>query len=158
MNTSTLDRLWSSTRSRFLHKKRTARSRTSSAISTDFVVVPANMGKSNKFDYTNRDNHGVAFGQIIGKALLKDAEKVKADAERHLRKARKQSIGSPNGARESTSTKHTIDLKVPNKALGDDGVCALADGLEAALRSGDAAASLALEDLNLTGNGITTSG
>ncbi len=116
------------------------------------------MGKSNKFDYTNRPNSGPNFGHIIGVAVQKEAEKVKKDAERHLQKARKQSVGGGggDGGADIDSTRHLVDLKAPNKDLGDEGVCALADGLEIALKSSSNDASLALEDLNLSGNGITT--
>ena len=115
------------------------------------------MGKSNKFDYTNRSNSGSKLGHIIGTALQKEAEKAKKDAGKHLEKARKQSTGSTGGSSDCGGLNpHIIDLKAPSKSLGDDGVCALADGLEIALKSGTDVASLALEDLNLSGNGITT--
>lgn len=114
------------------------------------------MGKSNKFDYTNRPNSGPKLGQIIGGALQKEAEKVKKDAERLVQKARKQSTDSSSGGNDASPFTHTIDMKVPNKELTDDGVCALVDGLEIALSSGTEQASLALEDLNLSGNGMTT--
>lgn len=125
---------------------------TTKAIISDVTT----MGKSNKFDYTNRPNSGAKLGQIIGTALQKEAEKVRKDAERHHEKARKLSAGSADGAAPVDATKHVIDLKAPSKDLGDEGVGALADGLEAALRSGTPDAALALEDLNLSGNGLTT--
>ena len=118
-----------------------------------------NMGKSNKFDYTNRANSGAKLGQIIGSALQKEAEKVKKDADRHLQKARKQSADSTGGHSvnsDDLSTTHIIDLKVPGKELGDEGVFALADGMEAALKNASTMARLALEDLNLCGNNMTT--
>lgn len=121
---------------------------------SDTEEVDANMGKSNKFDYTNRTNSGTKLGHIIGNALQKEAEKVLKDAERHSQKARKASIGSVGGSPDDSH--HLLDLKVPGKALGDDGVCALADGLEIALKDGTGVASLALEDLNLSGNDMTT--
>jgi hypothetical protein len=114
-----------------------------------------NMGKSNKFDYTNRPNSGAKLGQIIGAALQKEVEKVKRDAEKNYQKARKQSNDSA-GLDDLQASKHILDLKAPGKDLGDEGVVALADGLEIALRSGNSAACLALEDLNLSGNGMTT--
>lgn len=114
------------------------------------------MGKSNKFDYTNRVNSGAKLGQIIGSSLQKEAEKVKKDAERLLQKARKQSNDSGSGGTDTNSHTEIIDLKAPNKDLTDDGVCALVDGLEIALRSGTSQASLALEDLNISGNSMTT--
>ena len=114
------------------------------------------MGKSNKFDYTNRPNSGAKLGQIIGAALQKEAEKVKKDAEKHVQKARKQSTQSSSGVNDEVSvTVHFIDLKAPSKDLTDEGVSALVDGLETALQSGTPEASLALEDLNLANNGLT---
>ncbi|KAK3707909.1 hypothetical protein LTR37_011761 [Vermiconidia calcicola] len=135
-------------------KKKRSKSSHTALVDGDFVDVK--MGKSNKFDYTNRSNSGPKLGQIIGCALQKEAEKVKKDGDRHLQKARKQSTDSVDGESEINSTTHIIDLKAPNKELGDHGVCALADGLEVALESGSSIASLALEDLNISGNGITT--
>ena len=114
------------------------------------------MGKSNKFDYTNRPNSGAKLGHIIGAALQKEAEKVKKDAEKHIQKARKQSTDSVGAISDSSVTKHILDLKAPSKDLGDEGVIALIDGLEIAMKSGSSVASLALEDLNLSNNGITT--
>lgn len=113
-------------------------------------------GKSNKFDYTNRPNSGAKLGEIIASSLQKEAEKVKKDAERLAAKARKQSGDSSSGVYDASSTQHVIDLKAPSKALGDAGVCAMADGMEIALRSGTSTASLALEDLNLSNNALTT--
>ncbi|KAK3724809.1 hypothetical protein LTR37_000857 [Vermiconidia calcicola] len=135
-------------------KKKRPKSSDTALVGGEFVDVK--MGKSNKFDYTNRSNSGPKLGQIIGCALQKEAEKVKKDGERHLQKARKQSTDSIDGDSDINSTTHIIDLKAPNKELGDHGVCALADGLEVALKSGTSIASLALEDLNISGNGITT--
>lgn len=132
-------------------------SKKASRSSDNPVIVDVRMGKSNKFDYTNRSNSGAKLGQIIGTSLLKEAEKVKKDADRHIQKARKQSTDSMQASSDNCATTHIIDLKAPNKDLGDDGVSALADGLEIALRNGTAAASLALEDLNLSGNSMTTS-
>ena len=125
-------------------------------ITNSYFANGDDMGKSNKFDYTNRSNSGAKLGQIVGTALQKEAEKVKKDAERHMQKARKQSGDSSAGSVDTPGTTHTIDLKAPSKDLGDDGVCALADGLEISLRNGSDVASLALEDLNLSANGITT--
>ncbi|KAK5174173.1 uncharacterized protein LTR77_001253 [Saxophila tyrrhenica] len=148
--------LWTATWSRFCSRQRTSpyRRAETSYSQPDFYIVTSNMGKSNKFDYSNRANSGLKLGQIVGGALQKEAEKVKKDAERHLQKARKQSLDSLGG--DIDTTRHIIDLKAPNKDLGDEGVCALADGLEDALRNSSTVASLALEDLNLSGNGITT--
>ncbi|KAI6874499.1 hypothetical protein KC323_g677 [Hortaea werneckii] len=105
------------------------------------------MGKSNKFDFSNRPNSGVKLGNSIASALIKEADKL-------ITKARKQSTDS-SAASEKDLSSHCIDLQAPKKALGDDGLAALADGLESALRRGNDLASLALEDLNLSENGIT---
>lgn len=114
------------------------------------------MGKSNKFDYTNRKNSGVALGQVIGKSLDSEADKVRKDVEKRASKARKVSISSNASASDvQDSVVHHIDLQAPAKDLGDDGVFALADGLEVALRKGTGEASLALEDVNLTMNQLT---
>ncbi|KAI7118595.1 hypothetical protein KC343_g15675, partial [Hortaea werneckii] len=107
--------------------------------------VADDMGKSNKFDFSNRPNSGVKLGNSIASALIKEAEKL-------ITKARKQSTDS-SAASEKDSSSHCIDLQAPKKALGDDGLAALADGLESALRRGNDLASLALEDLNLSENG-----
>jgi len=106
------------------------------------------MGKSNKFDFSNRPNSGVKLGNSIASTLAREAGKI-------ITKARKQSTDSTTSSDKDLPS-HSIDLQAPNKHLGDDGLCTLADGLEAALRSGNSLASLALEDLNLSGNGLTT--
>lgn len=121
----------------------------------DTIKMP---GKSNKFDYSNRSNSGAKLGEIIAASLQRELEKAKKDADKAAAKARKQSSSSSvggDGVAEQSSSTHTIDLKAPSKDLGDDGVGAMADGMEIVLRSGTAAASLALEDLNLAGNGLT---
>ncbi|KAF2478545.1 hypothetical protein BDY17DRAFT_64246 [Neohortaea acidophila] len=115
------------------------------------------MGKSNKFDYTNRPNSGAKLGHIIGTALQKEAEKGKKDAEKQAIKARKQSSSSSSAPTDAppAPTAHVIELIAPNKDLGDEGTCALLDGLYAALSTnGDV--SLALEVLDLSSNAITT--
>jgi len=116
------------------------------------------MAKSNKFDYTNRKNSGVELGQSIGKALVKEAEKLQKDAEKAATKTRKQSSSSSLEASEvlQDAQAHLINLQAPSKGLGDDGFCALADGLETALKEGTAQASLAVEDLDLSGNDLST--
>ena len=129
---------------------------TNSSSTSNHRATRFKMGKSNKFDYTNRPNSGAKLGAIIGGALQKEAEKVKKDAEKQATKARKQSTDSNSDVFERITTVHTIDLKAPNKDLGDEGARAMIEGMEAALRSGDGMASLALEDLNLAGNAITT--
>ncbi|KAI7483888.1 hypothetical protein KC351_g4838 [Hortaea werneckii] len=115
------------------------------AVSNESLVD--DMGKSNKFDFSNRPNSGVKLGNSIASTLTKEAEKL-------ITKARKQSTDS-SAASEKDSSSHCIDLQAPKKALGDDGLAALADGLGSALRRGNDLASLALEDLNLSQNGIT---
>lgn len=115
------------------------------AVSSESLVD--DMGKSNRFDFSNRPNSGVKLGNSIASALTKEADKL-------ITKARKQSTDS-SAASEKDSPSHCIDLQAPKKALGDDGLAALADGLESALKRGNDLASLALEDLNLSENGIT---
>ncbi|WPH00239.1 Hypothetical protein R9X50_00306200 [Acrodontium crateriforme] len=121
-----------------------------------------NMGgksKSNKFDYTNRGSSGTRLGKSIGAALEKEATKLQKDAEKLATQGRKQRLNSATSStagKESDDHAHSIDLQAPNKALGDEGVAALADGLENALNAATSLASLVLEDLNLAGNGITT--
>lgn len=115
------------------------------------------MGKSNKFDYSKRGNSAVKLGQIISRDVRKEAERASKDAERAAGKARKRSTGSNSsgsapGSRPRDAVSHTIDLQVPNKALGNEGVCAMAEGLQTALSHG----SVLLEDMNLSGNKITT--
>ncbi|KAK3676048.1 hypothetical protein LTR78_004240 [Recurvomyces mirabilis] len=114
----------------------------------------ANMPKSNKFDYSKKKNTGVSLGQFIAKQLDGEADAVKRAAERAARK----SISSVDGPDSDTSVTHHIDLKVPGKELGDNGLSVLCDGLEAALGKGTADASLALEDVDLTANDLTTTG
>lgn len=115
------------------------------------------MGKSNKFDYSNRTNGGAKLGSIIGRDLEKEADKVVRDVSR---KARKSSSGSSiSGVSSLDLTEaivHTLDIKAPSKQLGDEGACALAAGLEAALAAATTSAAVLLEDLNLSDNGITT--
>ncbi|KAK5119762.1 hypothetical protein LTR85_007338 [Meristemomyces frigidus] len=114
------------------------------------------MGKSNKFDYTNKNSTGISLGHFIAKQLDSEASKVQKNAERDIIKARKQSISSSTGSSDiPDSFVHQIDLKIPGKDLGDDGFGTLADGLEIALRKGTDQASLALEDVNLCDNGLT---
>lgn len=153
--TEALNKFQSPLRGSLRGKKSKGSSTAGQAFIIDFCDADS-MGKSNKFDYTNRPNSGPKLGQIIGAALQKEVEKAKKEAETSLHKARKQSGDSAGLTVEFSSNKHIIDLKAPNKELTDDGVCALADGLEIALKSGDSNASLALEDFNLSGNGITT--
>ncbi|KAI7651145.1 hypothetical protein KC318_g15926, partial [Hortaea werneckii] len=115
------------------------------AVSNESLVD--DMGKSNKFDFSNRPNSGVKLGKSIASGLTKEADRL-------IAKARKQSTDS-SAASEKDSSSHSIDLQAPKKALGDDGLAALADGLESALKRGNDLASLALEDLNLSENGLT---
>nr|POE47059.1 hypothetical protein CFP56_00391 [Quercus suber] len=110
-------------------------------------------GKSNKFDYTNRSSTGYKLGQIIGHALEKEATKLQKAADKEAEKLRKQSCGSSTTTSDDIGHIHVVDLQAPDKCLGDDGLCALAGGLKIALRSGT---RLAIEDLNLSGNALTT--
>lgn len=113
-------------------------------------------GKSNKFDCTNRRNEGVDLGKSIGDAALKELEKTKKDAARQVSKARKVSTGSLTGGENEITGVHSIDLVAPSKALTDEGVAAMVEGLHAAMKSGNSTASVALEGLNLRDNKLTT--
>jgi len=114
------------------------------------------MGKSNKFDCTNRRNDGVDLGKSIGDAALKELEKTKKDAVRHAFKARKASTGSLSGDDSDINGVHFIDLVAPSKQLTDGGVAAMVAGLHAAMKRGNNQASVALEGLNLRNNKLTT--
>lgn len=113
-------------------------------------------GKSNKFDCTNRRNEGVDLGKSIGDAALKELEKTRKDAARQAGKARKVSTGSLTGGENEVTGVHAIDLVAPSKALTDEGVAAMVEGLYAAMKSGSSTASVALEGLNLRDNKLTT--
>lgn len=113
------------------------------------------MGKSNKFDCTNRRNEGVELGKSIGDAAIKELEKCKKDATRQAGKARKSSSGSMFGSDGEISNTHTIDLIVPGKALTDGGVAAMVEGLHAAMEAGGSQASIVLEGINLRDNRLT---
>ena len=113
-------------------------------------------GKINKFDCTNRRNEGVDLGKSIGNAALKELEKTKKDAARQANKARKVSTGSLTGGENEVTGVHTIDLVAPSKALTDEGVAAMVEGLYVAMKSGNSTASVALEGLNLRDNNLTT--
>jgi hypothetical protein len=114
------------------------------------------MGKSNKFDYSNRSNSGATLGHIIARDLENHAKKANRDVERQTEKARKRSTSGVDGQDEAHCSAHGLDLKVPGKDLGDDGVIAMADGLVSALGKASVAAKMTLEDLVLSGNCITT--
>lgn len=113
-------------------------------------------GKSNKFDCTNRRNEGADLGKSIGDAALKELEKTKKDAARQANKARKVSTGSLTGGENEVTGVHSIDLVAPSKALTDEGVAAMVEGLYVAMKSGNSTASVALEGLNLRDNKLTT--
>ena len=94
------------------------------------------MGKSNKFDYTNRPSSGAKLGGIAGRDLDKEADKVQKDAEKQAAKARKQSSSSVVSSQSSSpgdAVIHHLDIKIPSKQLGDAGATAMADGLRKAL-------------------------
>lgn len=115
------------------------------------------MGKSNKFDYSKRGNSAVKLGQIISRNLKKEVDRASKDADKAAGNFRKRSTGSssggsPYGTGYRDGVAHGLDLQVPSKDLGDDGICAMAETLEKALCSGN----LLLEDVNLSGNGLTT--
>ncbi|KAK1066764.1 hypothetical protein LTR74_006974 [Friedmanniomyces endolithicus] len=116
----------------------------------------AKMGKSNKFDYSKKKNTGVGLGHFIAKQLESEAEVVKKAASRQAKKHSMSSASSLDGLDSDSAVIHYIDLKVPGKELGDEGLFVLADGVELALQKGNAEASLALEDVDLTANGLTT--
>ncbi|SMQ49231.1 unnamed protein product [Zymoseptoria tritici ST99CH_3D7] len=113
-------------------------------------------GKSNKFDYTNRANSGAALGHIIARDLEKEATKAARGAERRDSRARKRSGSGIGGQDEVCHGGHVLDLKVPGKDLGDEGVIAMAEGLVSVLSEESVAAKIALEDLVLSDNAITT--
>lgn len=116
----------------------------------------SDMGKSNKFDCTNRQSTGVHLGRSIGDAALKELEKTRKDAMRHASKARKSSTGSLTGDDSDINGVHFIDLVAPSKKLTDDGVAAMVAGLHEAMKRGNSQASVALEGLNLRDNQLTT--
>jgi hypothetical protein len=116
----------------------------------------SDMGKSNKFDCTNRQNEGVHLGKSIGDAALKELEKTRKDALRHASKARKSSTGSTTGDDGDINGVHFIDLVAPSKKLTDDGVAAMVAGLYEAMKRGNSQGSIALEGLDLRDNQLTT--
>lgn len=132
------------------------RRRTSQQTQHFDFYLPSNMGKSNKFDCTNRRNEGVELGRSIGDAALKELEKSKKDATRIATKARKSSTGSRTGPDPDVVGVHYIDLIVPSKALTDDGVAAMVEGLHSAMSRGTSAASIVVEGINLRDNKLTT--
>lgn len=119
-------------------------------------------GKSNKFDYTQvrtitsrptrssmltltqRKSSGVTLGNIIAKDLLRLATKPKKSAATLPALLRRPE--------KVTDPCHKLDLKAPGRSLGDEGLCALANGLQQALAS---SASLYLVDINLHDNTLT---
>lgn len=137
------------------HRKRSVSDQAyclSSSVSFDMV----RHGKSNKFDCTNRRNEGVDLGKSIGDAALKELEKTRKDAARQAGRARKVSTGSLTVGENEVTGVHSIDLVAPSKALTDEGVAAMVEGLYAAMKSGNSTASIALEGLNLRDNKLTT--
>ncbi|CZT24298.1 uncharacterized protein RCC_10019 [Ramularia collo-cygni] len=114
------------------------------------------MGKSNKFDYSKRGSSGAKLGHIISRDLKKEAERAHKDAEKAAGKVRTRSNGSCGSSSSAlghvTRDGVVLDIQVPFKDLGDEGACAMATGLEDALHQG----LVLLEDVNLSGNGITT--
>ena len=120
------------------------------------LSASSDMGKSNKFDCTNRQSTGVHLGKSIGDAALKELEKTRKGTLRQSSKARKSSTGSLTGGDSDINGVHFIDLVAPSKKLTDDGVAAMVAGLYEAMKRGDSQASVALEGLNLRDNQLTT--
>jgi hypothetical protein len=113
--------------------------------------------KSNKFDFTNRGSLGLKMGQIIGNALEKEADKILKDVLKQSRPNRRQSDTTTSVGAADTYTHIThLDIRAPCKELGDEGCFAMIAGLKTALSNSTARVGLALEDLNLTNNNITT--
>ena len=73
------------------------------------------MVKSNKFDYTNKKNTGVALGHFIAKQLDSEANAVKRATERQAKK-HSSSSGHEGGDAE-LSVVHHIDMSLPGKEL-----------------------------------------
>lgn len=122
---------------------------------SDFSKKQGKMPKSNKFDYSNRGSSGPKLGGIIGRDLEKKAEEIQKKVSKSANSGRKSSTSSSSVLLEDAEpVRHVIDLKAPNKGLGDEGVYAMVPGIEAALQRGS---QLALVDLNLAGNNLTTS-
>ncbi|EME84113.1 uncharacterized protein MYCFIDRAFT_195259 [Pseudocercospora fijiensis CIRAD86] len=115
-------------------------------------------GKSNKFDYTNRSNDGVKLGACMGRDLKNEANRTEKDAAKQANKANKarKTSTSSNSSSHEGNVIHPLDVKAPGKKLGDEGVFAMADGLIEALRKASASSAVQLEDLNLSGNNLTT--
>ncbi|KAG9822391.1 hypothetical protein KCU68_g16659, partial [Aureobasidium melanogenum] len=131
------------------------------------------MVKSNKFDYTGRTSSGLKLGKSIASDLEKRADKKQREASKQSSSAPKLSLRLPASAKRTPkdrlkikdrervdsesdakdSTLHKLDLKVPSKSLTDEGFALLADGLQNALTT---CRDLALVDLNLTNNDLTT--
>ena len=130
--------------------------RTTKVLQHANLSAASDMGKSNKFDCTNRQSTGVHLGKYIGDAALKELEKTRKDVLRHASKARKSSTGSLTGDDSDVNGVHYIDLVAPSKKLTDDGVAAMVAGLYEAMRRGNSQASFALEGLNLRDNQLTT--
>ncbi|KAG9947802.1 hypothetical protein KCU85_g5518, partial [Aureobasidium melanogenum] len=132
------------------------------------------MVKSNKFDYTGRTSSGPKLGKSIASDLEKRADKKQREANKQSSSAPRLSLRLPASAKRTPhkdrlkikdrerddseseakdSTLHKLDLKVPSKSLTDEGFALLADGLQNALNT---CRDLALVDLNLTNNDLTT--
>ncbi|KAF2724835.1 hypothetical protein K431DRAFT_217020 [Polychaeton citri CBS 116435] len=112
-------------------------------------------GKSNKFDYTKRGTTGPKLGAIISRDLLKKSEEVQkhsrqSDSASGFTRPRSVSATSVSANSQDFPT-YVLDLKVPGKALGDEGIAAMVVGLEAAAGS----SFIVLEDLDISGNGIS---
>lgn len=114
------------------------------------------------------------MGKSIASDLEKRADKKQREANKPSLSAPRLSLRLPASAKRTPhkdrlkikdrerddpesdtkdSTLHKLDLKVPSKSLTDEGFALLADGLQNALTT---CRDLALVDLNLTNNDLTT--
>ncbi|KAF2841830.1 hypothetical protein M501DRAFT_1013218 [Patellaria atrata CBS 101060] len=90
-----------------------------------------------KLNYANRKSEGVKLGQIVAKDMSKKAETFWS---------------------KSTSIKDSspLELNLAGRKLGADGVQEVVEGLQEALTDQSGAGCFRLEELNLSGNDITT--
>ncbi|QIW99149.1 hypothetical protein AMS68_004667 [Peltaster fructicola] len=100
------------------------------------------VGKSNKFDFTNRNISGVKLGLVIAEAFRKEVDRAQKDHDRQSAKAHKQRLAGVAAAADSGKDLgiHIIDFKAPSKGLGDEGVLAMTPGLHTAIASGSSEA------------------
>lgn len=112
--------------------------------------------------HSQRSSSGPKLGKIVAADLVKRADKKTKEAQKAATKSTKPHLTpSRSGKKDVDKSRdgdadhevHKLDLKVPGKALGDEGFILLCDGLEDALTS---CQDLALVELNVTGNNLTT--